>query len=77
MEFARFNEIVNRVRTENPFLFELGHDAILSEAELSAFEKKNKFQLSNKYKQFLLRYGGGYFGYAYLYSLDRNSIFIS
>lgn len=61
---------VKTVRTEKPILFGLPHDNIPSVEEISEFEKRYHIQLPEKYKQFLLEYGGGYFGYANIYSLE-------
>ncbi len=39
------------------------------------FQKQHKIILPEKYIQFLLSFGGSYFGYANIYSLDENSSF--
>ena len=39
------------------------------------FQKQHKIILPEKYIQFLLSFGGGYFGYTNIYSLDENSSF--
>lgn len=48
---------------------------ILSVREISHFENTVGINLPNKYKEFIASYGGGYFGYANIYSLDENSDF--
>ncbi len=53
----------------------LGHDKILSIEEVKKFEKTLSVELSPKYKKFLLSFGGGYFGFANIYSLDKESDF--
>ena len=75
MEFVTFNEIIEKTKIEAPILFGLEHDVIPSEKDISKFEEQYKIQLTEKYKQFLLKYGGGLFGYANLYSLDKGSSF--
>lgn len=75
MEFITFNEIVNKTKIEAPILFSLEHDVIPSEEDILKFEEQHNIQLTEKYKQFLLKYGGGFFGYANLYSLDEDSSF--
>lgn len=75
MEFITFSEIVNKTKIESPTLFGLEHDAIPSVDDISKFEEQNNIQLTEKYKQFLLKYGGGFFGYTYVYSLDKDSNF--
>ncbi len=51
------------------------HDEILSTDEIEKFEEKIHIEFPEKYKQFLSEYGGGYFGYANVYSLDEGSDF--
>lgn len=75
MEFTTFSEIVNKTKIEIPTLFDLEHDVIPSVDDILKFEEQNNIQLTEKYKQFLLKYGGGFFGYTNLYSLDRDSDF--
>lgn len=75
MEIREFNEIVGNVKIKNPILFGLGHDTIPSENDIIEYEKQNNVQLTEKYKQFLLKYGGGFFGFQNIYSLDKQSDF--
>lgn len=75
MEISEFNEIVDNIKIQNPILFGLEHDTIPSENDIKEYEKQNGVQLTEKYKQFLLKYGGGFFGYANIYSLDKESTF--
>ena len=60
MKISKFNEIVNSVKTNNSLLFELEHDTIPSEKDIVEFEKQYNVLLTEKYKQFLLKYGGGF-----------------
>lgn len=66
MDFDIFNTIVDECKTKKPKLFGLGHDKILNAEEI---------ELPNQYKEFLMKYGGGYFGYTNIYSLDEDSDF--
>ena len=75
MEFYTFKNIVEKVQNEKPLLFKLEHDNIPNQADISEFEQLYHIQLPKKYTQFLLTYGGGYFGYANIYSFDKNSNF--
>lgn len=75
MEFDTFQSIVEKAKVEQPLLFELEHDNIPQIEEISDFQKQYQIQLPKKYIQFLLNYGGGYFGYANIYSFDQNSDF--
>ncbi len=75
MEFTDFENIVKREKAEHPILFDLEHDRIPQRNEVMDLQRQHQIQLPEKYIQFLLRYGGGYFGYANLYSLDPDSDF--
>ena len=75
MDFEIFRSIVEKAKEKHAVLFGLDYDAIPSVEEIYSFQKEYKIQLPEKYIQFLLHYGGGYFGYANIYSLDKNSSF--
>ena len=75
MDFEIFRSIVEKAKVKHAVLFGLDYDAIPSVEEIYSFQKEYKIQLPEKYIQFLLHYGGGYFGYANIYSLDKNSYF--
>lgn len=75
MDFDTFKEIVGTVKTKHPHFFELEHDKIPTMKDVIAFQKQYQIILPEKYIQFLLNFGGGYFGSAIIYSLDKNSYF--
>lgn len=75
MEIHTFQHIVEKTKAECPLLFALDHDRIPYLDEILAFQKQYEIQLPEKYIYFLLHYGGGYFGYANIYSFDQNSDF--
>lgn len=75
MDFQTFHEVIKRVKAKEPLLFELEHDAIPTMENIIDFQKQYRIILPEKYIQFLLSFGGGYFGYANIYSLDKNSYF--
>lgn len=75
MEFEQFEKRVEKARAEQPLLFGLERDAIPDREEISRFQQEYGVRLPEQYIQFVLRYGGGYFGYTVLYSLDRGSPF--
>ena len=56
-------------------LLELEHDNIPTMEEVIAFQEQHQIVLPEKYIQFILNFGGGYFGCANIYSLDKNSDF--
>lgn len=75
MDFELFNEITAEYKHKKPILFALEHDKIISAEEAGRFEQTIQLELPPKFKQFLLEYGGGYFGYANVYSLDKDGFF--
>lgn len=75
MDFETFHEVIKRVKAKEPLLFELEHDDIPTMENIIHFQKQRQIILPEKYIQFLLSFGGGYFGYANIYSLDENSYF--
>ncbi len=75
MDFAKFTEIVGNVKTKHPHFFELEHDKIPTMEDIISFQEHYQIILPEKYIQFLLNFGGGYFGLAIIYSLDKNSYF--
>ncbi len=75
MDFEMFKEHIINAKAKNPLLFELEPDNIPTMEEVIAFQKQYQIILPQKYIQFLLSFGGGYFGYANIYSLDKNSCF--
>jgi len=75
MDFETFREAVKKAKTEKPLLFELQHDNIPTMEDVIAFQEQYQFILPDKYIQILLNFGGGYFGYANIYSLDKDSYF--
>ena len=75
MDFDTFKEIVGTVKTKYPHFFELEHDKIPTMKDVIAFQEQYQISLPEKYIQFLLNFGCGYFGSAIVYSLDKNSYF--
>lgn len=75
MDFETFKKIVKEEKAKKPLLFELEHDTIPTMKDVIAFQEQYQIIFPEKYIQVLLKFGGGYFGYANLYSLDRDSYF--
>lgn len=75
MDFETFREVVKKAKTEKPLLFELEHDNIPTMKDVIVFQEQYQIVLPEKYIQVLLNFGGGYFGYANIYSLDKDSDF--
>lgn len=75
MDLDTFKEIVENIQIKHPHFFELEHDKIPTMEDVIAFQRQYQIILPEKYIQFLLNFGGGYFGAAIIYSLDKNSYF--
>ena len=75
MKYIVFKEYIEQAKEKKPKLFGLGHDRIVSEDEISAFEAAQGISLSRSHKETLKEFGGGYFGFTILYSLDEGSDF--
>lgn len=75
MEYDVFEKIVDDYKLKKPILFGLEHDEVCSAKQIEDFENMLRIEIPKKYKQFLMNFGGGYFGYANIYSLDKESSF--
>ncbi len=75
MEFEEFRKRVETKKRTDPHLFCLENDTIAGLEQIAAFEETHRIRLPEKYKLFLSTYGGGYFGYANIYSLDPKGVF--
>ena len=73
MTYNQFIEIVEQIKKTKPILFELEKDKVVSEMDIFRFENDNSIVLPDEYKKFVIAFGGGYFGYSNIYSLDKDS----
>lgn len=73
MEYDLFRNNVQQVKAKKPILFALETDTPPSIDKIEDFEKIYRMVLPEKYKLFIMEFGGGYFGYANIYSLDNSS----
>ena len=73
MEYDLFKNKVQQIKIKKPILFALESDTPPSVEEIEHFEKIYSIALPEKYKLFISEFGGGYFGYANVYSLDNAS----
>lgn len=73
MEYDLFRNNVQQVKAKKPILFALETDTPPSIDKIEDFEKIYRMVLPEKYKLFIIEFGGGYFGYANIYSLDNSS----
>ncbi len=75
MELSEFNSYVINAKNKNPIWFELEHDDPPSLSEIESTQQTLGIEFCPKYIEFLYEYGGGYFAFAEVYSLDANSEF--
>lgn len=75
MEYKEFKSIVNDCKSKKPVLFGLKQDAVCNLEQIGELERILQIILPEKYKRFIMDFGGGYFGYANIYSLDLRSDF--
>ncbi|MQQ36398.1 SMI1/KNR4 family protein [Pseudomonas sp. SZ57] len=75
MNFHEFEEFVNEKKLANPVWFGLDPDSLASEESIEFAQKELNATLPHEYAQFVKRYGGGYFAFGIVYSLDKDSSF--
>lgn len=73
MNFEEFNEIVDRTKSQHPVWFGLPSDSPPTEKQIHAAEMELNAIFPEQYRSFLSTYGGGYFGFLVIFSLDENS----
>lgn len=73
MDFEEFKEFVENTKKQHPVWFGLPSDSQSTEESIMFAEKKMDAVFPNQYKEFLKEYGGGYFGFTVIYSLDDAS----
>lgn len=73
MNFQEFAKLAGKAKIKHPRWFALAADRIPSGAEISNAERLLEVALPDDYKQFIRQYGGGYYAFANVFSLDMNS----
>ncbi len=72
MNFFEFKELIDQTRKRKPILFGLKSDRTATQEQIEYAENLLGIIMPESYKQFLREYGGGYFGFAKVYSLDES-----
>lgn len=75
MNMKEFQEIVKEKEEGNPIMFGLPSDNIATAQDIEMIERYYSLVMPICYKQFIQKYGGGYFAFIVVYSLDENSPF--
>ena len=75
MNFEDFNELVQKVKSDHPIWFGIEPDEIPDDTTIRLAEEKLYTQLPDDYINFILEYGGGYFAFSNVFSLQERSDF--
>lgn len=74
MELSDFKKLDLLKRLEKKEMFNATPpDDIAEDSDISVLEEKIGVKLSEKYKQFLVNFGGGSYGLVVIFSADKNS----
>lgn len=73
MDFEAFKELVEKIKNEHPVWFGMDSDEIPYEAAVTEAEVKLGVKLPTDYKKFISEYGGGYFAFSNVFSLEDGS----
>lgn len=75
MEISEFTSIINEAKKNKPILFGLDSDKVASDNEIKQVEEYYGVELPQSYKEFVKKFGGGFFGFTVVYSCDCSSKF--
>lgn len=75
MNIKEFSDLTKDVKKQNPRWFGLESDSIPTVQMLESTEKYYYIKFPITYIEFLLQYGGGYFAFTVVYSMDEQSEF--
>ncbi len=73
MNIKNFKEIVTKTKHEHPVWFGLEPDNVANDDDIYNAEEKLNVTLPSEYKEFIKAFGGGYFAFSIIYSLDVSS----
>lgn len=73
MEFDSFQQLVSELKRTKPVWFGLESDPPANESELDAAEVRLGVRLPDKYRAFVKEFGGGYFAFGNVFSVDKES----
>lgn len=72
MNLVEFIEIVDKKKHSNPFWFDDKPDSQAKEDQILEAENQLGVKLPEKYKNFVRIFGGGYFAFTNVFSVDNN-----
>lgn len=73
MQENEFISLVEKIKQENPVWFGLDSDCIPTIETIKEIETQLNFSFPDDYIAFISRYGGGFFAFGNVYSLDIDS----
>jgi hypothetical protein len=73
VNFEAFKNLVDKVKENHPIWFGLDADQTPNEFDLLEAEEQLNTKLPDDYKNFIFEYGGGYFAFSNVYSLEKGS----
>lgn len=73
MDFEVFKELVEKTRNDHPVWFGIESDESPAATTITEAERKLGAKLPADYKNFIFEYGGGYFAFSNVYSLESGS----
>lgn len=73
MDFEAFKYLVEKTKNDHPVWFGMESDESPDEAAVAEAEGKLGAKLPTDYKNFIFEYGGGYFAFSNVFSLEDSS----
>lgn len=73
MDFKAFKDLVEKIKKSHPIWFGIEADKIPDDTALTEAEEKLGVKLPTDYIDFIFEYGGGYFAFSNVYSLEMGS----
>jgi len=73
MDFEKFKEVVEKAKIDHPVWFGMESDVSPDEAAVTKAEMKLGAKFPADYKKFIYEYGGGYFAFSNVFSLENGS----
>lgn len=73
MDFDQFDALAQQIKSRNPVWFESPHDHLASDEDIKRAEEQLTAKFPPEYARFLKAYGGGYFAFVNIFSVDPTS----
>ena len=73
VDFEAFKTLVERIKVEHPIWFGMESDSIPEQSDITEAEINLGISLPTDYINFVSEYGGGYFAFSNVFSLEKRS----